>query len=61
MVKDAACRCGYKNADEMDALVIKHLMKYATNPKSVKEVVKEFLDKATIPDNARILAQSKIQ
>ena len=59
MVKDAACRCGYKNSDEMDALVVKQLMKYSTNPKAIKEVVKELLDKTNLPDNPRILAQSK--
>ena len=59
MIKDADCRCGYKKADEMDTLVVKQLMHYSTNPKSIKEVGKELLAKAAIPDNTRILAQSK--
>ncbi len=43
MVKDANCHCGYKKANEMDTLVVKKLMDYSTNPKSIKEVGKELL------------------
>jgi site-specific DNA recombinase len=59
MVKDSSCRCGYKQAANVDGFVVNRLMQYAANPKLVKEVAKELLDKAHNQAISRVVVQTK--
>jgi site-specific DNA recombinase len=59
MVKDVACRCGYKQADEIDKKVIDKLMDYSLKPGLIKRAVKEFIAANNSNSSEKSLAQLK--
>ncbi|HWR09234.1 recombinase family protein [Sporomusa sp.] len=57
MIKDRACKCGYKRTDMIDDYVVHYIMKYSQNTNLFKEVAEKSLNN----DSNKFIAKSLTQ